>query len=64
MSTLAGGCLCGSVRYAMNADPLMVVTCHCVHCQKQSGSAFSLVVVLARDALALEGDIASRREEA
>lgn len=54
---MKGGCLCGRVRYEIAGEPLAVVTCHCGNCQKQSGSAFSVVVVLPRDALALTGDL-------
>ncbi|MEQ1890884.1 MAG: GFA family protein [Alphaproteobacteria bacterium] len=41
-----GGCLCGQVRYHFNAAPMAVVVCHCTHCQKQSGSAFSTNVIV------------------
>jgi hypothetical protein len=39
-----GGCLCGAVRYEINAEPAMQAVCHCSHCQKQAGSAFSTIV--------------------
>ena len=39
-----GGCLCGAVRYAITAEPAMQAVCHCSHCQKQAGSAFSTIV--------------------
>jgi hypothetical protein len=36
---LAGGCLCGSVRYEI-AEPLEVAAyCHCTRCQRRTGSA-------------------------
>lgn len=41
---MTGGCLCGAVRYEVNAEPAMQVVCHCTHCQKQSGSAFSTII--------------------
>jgi hypothetical protein len=36
-----GGCLCGAVRYVISGEPQPIAVCHCTHCQKQSGSAFS-----------------------
>ena len=41
MTDREGGCLCGAVRYVLNADPLMTAVCHCTHCQRQSGGVFS-----------------------
>ena len=34
-----GGCLCGSVRYRVNAPLRDVTTCHCGECRKSHGSA-------------------------
>lgn len=46
MSTLRGSCLCGNVQYSTMAAPLMTAVCHCTDCQKQSGSAFSVNVLV------------------
>ena len=54
-----GGCLCGAVRYQLSASPKAVVVCHCTDCQKQAGSAFSVVGVAARDDLTLTGALSS-----
>ena len=35
-----GGCACGAVRYRLLSDPLFVHCCHCLNCQRQTGSAF------------------------
>jgi hypothetical protein len=40
MSTRDGGCSCGEVRYRLASDPLFVNCCHCLNCQRQTGSAF------------------------
>ena len=56
MPRLAGGCLCGAVRYRSQAEPVMQVICHCKTCQKNSGSAFSMNVAVPQDTLELEGD--------
>ena len=47
MENIEGGCLCGNVRYSVMDKPLAVIQCHCKNCQKQSGSAFSINMVLA-----------------
>lgn len=54
--TIRGGCLCGQVRYTA-ADATMTVLCHCTHCQKQAGSAFSIVVVTPKAGFSVEGPI-------
>jgi len=42
MEVREGGCLCGAVRYRVTAEPGTVVICHCTHCRRASGSAFSV----------------------
>lgn len=37
-----GGCSCGAVRYRLTAAPMFTHCCHCLDCQKQSGSAFAI----------------------
>ena len=41
-----GGCSCGAVRYRLNAEPLIVHCCHCLNCQKQTGSGFVINVLV------------------
>jgi hypothetical protein len=52
-----GGCLCGAVRYAVAWPPIAQATCSCRNCQKQSGSALSVVLVFQRDSLEISGDL-------
>ncbi|MEE1877029.1 GFA family protein [Altererythrobacter litoralis] len=54
---LTGGCLCGQVRYELTADPLMCLTCHCKNCQRQAGSAYSIIVGVPEGALKVEGEV-------
>lgn len=56
---ISGGCLCGAVRYASEAEPVVMAVCHCPHCQKQTSSAFSMLVAVPRETLRLEGDLAA-----
>ena len=46
MSDRKGGCLCGAVRYTLKSEPRAIAICHCTHCRRLSGSAFSLNVVI------------------
>ena len=55
--TRQGGCLCGQVRYTVPVKPVETVVCHCRNCQKQAGSAFSVVAFFPRDSLQLEGEL-------
>ena len=57
MTTRTGGCLCGAVRYEVDWPPAAMVVCHCSDCQKQAGSAFSVVGVARRDGLRVRGDL-------
>ena len=38
---LAGGCLCGAVRYEITAPPIVALYCHCSRCQRRTGAAAS-----------------------
>jgi hypothetical protein len=55
MATLTGRCLCGSVTYTAESDPLVTAICHCHNCQRQTGSTYSLVVAVPRDSVAISG---------
>ena len=54
MSKLNGSCLCGSVRYSSSAEPVMTAVCHCENCQKQTGTAFSIIVGVPEDSISFE----------
>jgi hypothetical protein len=56
---LNGGCLCGSVRYTVNAPPKSVSLCHCRNCRKQSGSNRSMNWLLPIDAIVITGDLST-----
>ena len=48
-----GGCACGSVRYRLASDPLFVHCCHCLNCQRQTGSAFVVNLLIETDRVEL-----------
>jgi len=48
-----GGCQCGAVRYRVVGEPVMVGVCHCMQCQRQSGSAFGMSFIVPKEAFEL-----------
>ena len=46
-----GGCSCGAVRYRLASDPMFVHCCHCLNCQRQTGSAFVINLLIEADRL-------------
>jgi len=38
---LKGSCLCGGIRYEIDADLGPVTNCHCIQCRKASGASFA-----------------------
>jgi hypothetical protein len=48
-----GGCACGAVRYRLTSDPLFVHCCHCLNCQRQTGSAFAINLLIEADRVEL-----------
>ena len=53
MTALAGGCLCGKVRYRARTDEPGIVACHCSQCRRGSGHVWS---GLGTTALEIEGE--------
>ena len=58
-----GGCLCGQVRYEISGDPLAVIICHCINCQKQSGSTFSFNLIGQSDHISLQGNVSTYEDK-
>lgn len=51
--TLEGGCSCGEIRYRLSGSPLVTHCCHCLNCQRQTGSAFVINMLIERDRVGL-----------
>ena len=45
---VAGGCLCGAIRYRVDGSVLTSAACHCRHCQYVSGGAPAYVFVVGK----------------
>ncbi|KAJ6172775.1 hypothetical protein N7470_001842 [Penicillium chermesinum] len=55
---LTGHCLCKAVTYTAAVDqPLITAYDHCDDCQRQSGSTYSLVTVVPKDSLTINGPV-------
>jgi len=44
-----GGCACGALRYRLASEPLFVHCCHCLNCQRQTGSTYVVNVLIETD---------------
>ncbi|WP_028347761.1 GFA family protein [Bradyrhizobium murdochi] len=53
---LAGGCLCGAVRYSAQAEPMMVGNCYCTDCRKASGTSHGTHAAIPDSAFSLAGE--------
>lgn len=50
-----GSCKCGAIQYSLSGAPLLAYACHCHGCQKATGSAFTLTLVIRTADLEIEG---------
>ena len=56
MRTYEGGCSCGAVRYRLTSAPMFTHCCHCLDCQRQTGSAFVLNALIEGVRVETSGD--------
>jgi len=59
MDRLAGGCLCGDVRFVVSGAPYRVGVCHCLDCRKHHGALFHASAVFPQEAVTIEGETRS-----
>ena len=55
--TITGGCLCGAVRYEIDAEPLVIRACWCTDCQKFGAGSATANVIFPAGAVAIEGTL-------
>lgn len=55
MTTRTASCRCGQLRATAIDEPVRVSVCHCLDCQKRSGSAFSAQARWPADQVTIEG---------
>jgi hypothetical protein len=49
---LAGGCLCGAIRYQISAEPRSADYCHCSMCRRAAGAPVVARLTVANDSFA------------
>jgi hypothetical protein len=58
MTSIAGGCLCGGLRYEIDAAPLHSAYCHCAMCRKATGGVLVPWITVAASAFhVVKGDL-------
>ncbi|MEL7739135.1 GFA family protein [Citromicrobium bathyomarinum] len=55
MSVRTASCQCGALTAACEGEPVRISVCHCLDCQKRSGSSFAAQARFAADKVQLAG---------
>jgi hypothetical protein len=56
MLTREASCSCGQLRLVADGEPVRVSVCHCLACQRRTGSAFGFQARFARERVHIAGD--------
>jgi hypothetical protein len=55
MATREASCSCGQLRVTVSGDPVRVSVCHCLACQRRTGSAFGYQARFVRSSATISG---------
>jgi hypothetical protein len=55
MTSRTATCSCGQLRLACEGEPVRISICHCLECQKRTGSVFAMQARYPRDRVTREG---------
>ena len=61
MQTRMASCSCGKLRLECSGEPQKVSLCHCLDCQRRTGSTYGIAAFYARDAVTVLGSSAMYR---
>ena len=56
MATGEAACSCGQLRVRVDGEPVRLSVCHCLACQRRSGSAFAVQARFHADDAEIEGE--------
>lgn len=54
-----GRCLCGAVTYSISSPPIRMAQCHCIDCQRASGSGHMSLAFFKEDDMEINGEVKS-----
>ncbi len=57
-SKRTGGCQCGKIQLTVTGEPMVTVNCHCLVCQRLSGSGHLFILVYGADNVVIDGEVA------
>lgn len=57
--TRTGQCLCGTIHYSVEGEPLRIGLCHCQDCRRESGSSFATFAVWPRESFSVMGGVST-----
>jgi len=55
MTTRRAACSCGQLNVTTEGDPVRISMCHCLACQRRTGSAFGVQARFPQDNVSIEG---------
>jgi hypothetical protein len=55
MTSRVASCSCGQLRVTCEGEPIRVSICHCLECQKRTGSVFATQARFSREGVTIEG---------
>lgn len=55
MTTRTASCTCGQLQARVSVDPIRVSVCHCLACQRRTGSVFAAQARFPADAVTISG---------
>jgi hypothetical protein len=57
-----GRCVCGELRYSLDDLPLFTHACHCLDCQRRTGTAFAMTTIVMRRDLRITHGVTSAKQ--
>src|SRR5215831_16796597 len=59
MAMRLGSCACRQLNVSCTGDPILVSLCHCLECQRRTGSSFGIAAFFPRENVKATGQIKS-----